>query len=206
VCRSRQDAAADATQAQPRGVGPRSLLRPLLGAGRRIPAHYARCAGVGRCPFACGYARGSRQACPLLRDDPPCDEVPTSRAPGRRSSDSRRGSHPAALIYDVDNQVAPGTLPVRWSSSGTSGRTGRIPRNTVCLFRRRRRHSTTQGSFWPRTRSTALVERRYFAFGRVGGGVLTVRFTLRGERVRIIGAGYWRRGRTYYEKANRLHR
>jgi uncharacterized protein len=49
-------------------------------------------------------------------------------------------------------------------------------------------------------------ERRYFAFGRVGGGVLTVRFTLRGERVRIIGAGYWRRGRTYYEKANRLHR
>jgi uncharacterized DUF497 family protein len=26
-------------------------------------------------------------------------------------------------------------------------------------------------------------ERRYFAFGRVGGGVLTVRFTLRGERV-----------------------
>lgn len=49
-------------------------------------------------------------------------------------------------------------------------------------------------------------ELRYFGFGRVGEGVLTVRFTLRGERVRIIGAGFWRRGRSYYEKANRLHR
>ena len=49
-------------------------------------------------------------------------------------------------------------------------------------------------------------EQRYFAFGRVADGVLTVRFTRRGERVRIIGAGYWRRGRTYYEKAHRLHR
>lgn len=49
-------------------------------------------------------------------------------------------------------------------------------------------------------------EPRYFAFGRVGGGVLTVRLTLRGEHVRIIGAGYWRKGKTYYEQANRLHR
>jgi uncharacterized DUF497 family protein len=49
-------------------------------------------------------------------------------------------------------------------------------------------------------------EQRDLAFGRVADGVLTVRFTLRGERVRIIGAGYWRRGRTYYEKANRLRR
>ena len=49
-------------------------------------------------------------------------------------------------------------------------------------------------------------EQRYFAFGPVAEGILTVRFTLRGERVRVIGAGYWRRGRTYYEKANRLHR
>jgi len=50
-------------------------------------------------------------------------------------------------------------------------------------------------------------EARYLAFGRVaGGGILTVRFTIRGERVRIFGAGYWRKGKTFYEQANRLHR
>ena len=54
--------------------------------------------------------------------------------------------------------------------------------------------------------SHSSAEPRYLAFGRVGAGILTVRFTLRGERVRIIGAGYWRRGKAYYEQANRLHR
>ena len=50
------------------------------------------------------------------------------------------------------------------------------------------------------------TETRYFAFGRVRGGVLTVRFTVRGDRVRIIGAGFWRKGKVFYEQANRLHR
>jgi uncharacterized DUF497 family protein len=50
------------------------------------------------------------------------------------------------------------------------------------------------------------TETRYFAFGRVRGGVVTVRFTVRGERVRIIGAGFWRKGMVFYEQANRLHR
>ncbi len=50
------------------------------------------------------------------------------------------------------------------------------------------------------------AERRYFAFGMVGDGVLTVRFTVRGDRVRIFGAGYWRRGKAFYEEANHLHR
>ena len=49
-------------------------------------------------------------------------------------------------------------------------------------------------------------EDRYFAFGRVASGILTVRFALRGERVRIIGAGYWRKGKAFYEQANRLQR
>ncbi|MCC6946287.1 MAG: BrnT family toxin [Bradyrhizobiaceae bacterium] len=46
-------------------------------------------------------------------------------------------------------------------------------------------------------------ERRYFCFGRVGGGVLTVRFTWRAGRIRIFGAGYWRKGRNIYEEQNR---
>lgn len=49
-------------------------------------------------------------------------------------------------------------------------------------------------------------EQRYFAFGRVDGGVLTVRFTVRSDRVRIIGAGYWRKGKVFYEQAHRLRR
>jgi hypothetical protein len=31
----------------------------------------------------------------------------------------------------------------------------------------------------------------------------TVRFTWRGDRIRIIGAGYWRKGRQAYEQAER---
>jgi uncharacterized DUF497 family protein len=47
------------------------------------------------------------------------------------------------------------------------------------------------------------AERRYFCFGMVGGGVMTVRFTYRGARIRIFGAGYWRKGKRIYEQQNR---
>jgi len=46
-------------------------------------------------------------------------------------------------------------------------------------------------------------ERRYFCFGRVGDGIVTVRFTYRAGRVRIFGAGYWRKGRRIYERQYR---
>jgi uncharacterized DUF497 family protein len=46
-------------------------------------------------------------------------------------------------------------------------------------------------------------EKRYFCFGAVEGGVMTVRFTWRNSRIRIIGAGYWRKGRKIYEQQNR---
>lgn len=46
-------------------------------------------------------------------------------------------------------------------------------------------------------------EKRYYCFGKVKGGVLTVRFTYRGNIVRIIGAGYWRKGKKIYEKQNK---
>jgi len=45
-------------------------------------------------------------------------------------------------------------------------------------------------------------EKRYFCFGRVEGGVMTVRFTTREGRIRIFGAGYWRKGKRLYEEAN----
>jgi uncharacterized DUF497 family protein len=39
-----------------------------------------------------------------------------------------------------------------------------------------------------------LGEQRYYCFGRVAGGVMTVRFTWRKGRVRIFGAGYGGKG------------
>ena len=47
-------------------------------------------------------------------------------------------------------------------------------------------------------------ETRYLCYGMVEGGVLTVRFTMRGKRIRIFGAAYWRKGRKIYEKENSL--
>jgi len=38
--------------------------------------------------------------------------------------------------------------------------------------------------------SHSSAEKRYYCFGEVGGGVLTVRFTYRAEVIRIYGAGY----------------
>jgi uncharacterized DUF497 family protein len=46
------------------------------------------------------------------------------------------------------------------------------------------------------------TEQRYFCFGRVEDAVITVRFTWRNGRVRIFGAGYWRKGKAIYEKIN----
>lgn len=48
-------------------------------------------------------------------------------------------------------------------------------------------------------------ETRFYCSGRVGEGILTVRFTLRANRIRIIGAGFWREGRSIYEKENKIH-
>lgn len=47
-------------------------------------------------------------------------------------------------------------------------------------------------------------EQRYYCFGsnEEGTGILTVRFTCRSGYIRIIGAGYWRKGKRLYEQAN----
>jgi uncharacterized DUF497 family protein len=48
-------------------------------------------------------------------------------------------------------------------------------------------------------------EDRFFCLGKVKGGVMTVRFTDREGIIRIIGAGYWRKGKKIYEKENHIH-
>ena len=43
-------------------------------------------------------------------------------------------------------------------------------------------------------------EERFFCLGKVEGRVLTVRFTYQIGKIRIIGAGYWRKGAQHYAK------
>lgn len=47
-------------------------------------------------------------------------------------------------------------------------------------------------------------EKRFYCFGlnQQKNGVLTVRFTYRLNKIRIFGAGYWRKGKKVYEQAN----
>ena len=49
------------------------------------------------------------------------------------------------------------------------------------------------------------TEERFYCFGEVDGGVLTVRFTYRSSVIRMIGAGYWRKGKAIYERENKIH-
>ena len=50
------------------------------------------------------------------------------------------------------------------------------------------------------------IEQRYFCFGKINEEILMVRFTYRKKIIRIIGAGYWRKGKKIYEEENEIHR
>jgi len=48
-------------------------------------------------------------------------------------------------------------------------------------------------------------EDRFYCIGRIDEGIMTVRFTYRGNVIRIYGAGYWRKGRKIYEDQNKIY-
>lgn len=50
------------------------------------------------------------------------------------------------------------------------------------------------------------AEERFYCFGLVKGGVMTVRFTYREGAIRIFGAGYWRQGKVIYERQNQIRK
>ena len=50
----------------------------------------------------------------------------------------------------------------------------------------------------------SLVEERFFCIGKIDDGIVTVRFIMRNQTIRIFGAGYWREGRKLYEKRNKI--
>jgi uncharacterized DUF497 family protein len=68
-----------------------------------------------------------------------------------------------------------------------------------------------QGSFYDKDRIIIKDKRhskkedRFFCIGNDGKGIVTVRFTMRNENIRIFGAGYWREGRDRYEQKNNVH-
>ena len=43
-------------------------------------------------------------------------------------------------------------------------------------------------------------EIRHYCIASIERGVITVRFTYRNGKIRILGAGFWRKGRRTYEK------
>lgn len=47
-------------------------------------------------------------------------------------------------------------------------------------------------------------ENRFYCLGKVSDGIMTVRFTYRNNKIRIIGAGYWRKGKKIYESENKI--
>lgn len=50
------------------------------------------------------------------------------------------------------------------------------------------------------------TEERFFCFGKIDTDIITVRFTYRNNIIRIIGAGYWRKGKSIYEKENKIYK
>jgi uncharacterized protein len=48
-------------------------------------------------------------------------------------------------------------------------------------------------------------EKRFYCIGSVSKGNMTVRFAYRNNKIRIIGSGYWRKGKKIYESENQIH-
>ena len=46
------------------------------------------------------------------------------------------------------------------------------------------------------------IEKRFYCIGKIDNDIVTVRFTYRKSIVRIIGAGYSRKGKMIYEEKN----
>lgn len=50
----------------------------------------------------------------------------------------------------------------------------------------------------------SIVEKRFYCIGNIQGKIVTVRFTIRNNNIRILGAGYWRKQKKMYESKNNL--
>lgn len=85
-----------------------------------------------------------------------------------------------SFVWDVEKEVA--NIHKHGVDFETAARAFKDPRRKIYVDER---HGET--------------EERLFCLGKVEGKIMTVRFTYREGRIRIFGAGYWRKGRRYYE-------
>ena len=54
--------------------------------------------------------------------------------------------------------------------------------------------------------SHSASEDRFYCMGRVNDGIITVRFTYRGNVIRIYGAGYWRKAERFMKSKIKYRR
>lgn len=80
-------------------------------------------------------------------------------------------------------------------------------KNVENLVKHRLSFDEAQEAFFDKERVILLdkkhssAEKRYFCIGKtINGSIATVRFTIRNNHIRIIGAGYWRKGKKIYEQ------
>lgn len=89
--------------------------------------------------------------------------------------------------------------------NGTRRKTGRIRKSMAF-------HSQwLSWPFWMRnvsfskTSAIVRVKQDTIVWAMLPGGIMTVRFTYRNNKIRIIGAGYWRKGKKLYEEENQIY-
>ena len=51
----------------------------------------------------------------------------------------------------------------------------------------------------------SVDEKRFFCIGKTIDCVVTIRFVCRGQKIRIFGAGHWRKGKKLYEKTHHIY-
>jgi hypothetical protein len=88
-------------------------------------------------------------------------------------------------------------------SNGTRRKTVLIGSSTVFRSPRHKPRFSIRVAVIAEDLEHSGAEPRYFCFGVVEGGVMTVRFTYRAGRIRIFGAGYGRKGKKVYEQQSR---
>jgi uncharacterized DUF497 family protein len=86
------------------------------------------------------------------------------------------------------------------------------PKNALNIQKHHVSFEAAQEAFFDKNRiilkdtKHSKKEERFFCIGNDGNGIVTVRFTVRNQNIRIFGAGYWREGRDLYEqKKNSVH-
>jgi hypothetical protein len=89
--------------------------------------------------------------------------------------------------------------------NGTRRRTKRTKRSTTFLLRWLSMLFLILNRVIVEDQTHSSDESRFYCIGRVDDAIMTVRFTYRGNIIRIYGAGYWRRGRKIYEDQNKIY-